>query len=398
MTDVQFAGKTDFISELILDPDIRFQRPMTDIGNIKAVFLTGATGLLGTYLLDELLHTTQADIYCLCRADDAASAYARLKDHLKFHALWNEKFSSRIIPIAGDLSKQLLGLSENQFKELAGQSDIIYHSGAHVNFARPYETLRPTNVFGTHEVLRLASLVRTKPVHFISSMAVFFTRSYSKDDHVLETDLPEYNPDMKGGYKQSKWVAERLIMTAQERGLPACIYRPVRVLGHSKTGDIINFNDLLCKFIKVCIELKKYPALDTKLDFVPVDYVSRTVVHLSQQKESFGKAFHFVNRHPITWKAFFGEIRKLGYLLEEVSYESWLEELRDMASQHPDNATYSSMVFTLMAPIFLFAIKPTFDDTQTEQGVSGTSISCPRIDSELISIYISYLKGCCFIS
>ena len=63
---------------------------------------------------------------------------------------------SRIIPVLGDLSKPLLGLTEQEFQQIASLVDVIYHAGAIVNFIYPYSQLKTTNVLGTQEILRLA--------------------------------------------------------------------------------------------------------------------------------------------------------------------------------------------------------------------------------------------------
>ena len=41
-----------------------------------------------------------------------------------------------------------------------------------------------------------------------------------------------------GGYAQSKWVAEKLVRQAGERGIPHAIYRPGLVSGHSISGEV----------------------------------------------------------------------------------------------------------------------------------------------------------------
>jgi thioester reductase-like protein len=380
-------------AEAVLDPTIQFQNPLSEnSANPKRIFLTGATGLVGAYLLDELLHQTTADIYCLIRAGEPDSAKQRLKSHLQNYSLWQETFSPRIIPIMGDLSKPLFGLLEQKFNGLAGQLDVIYHSGGWVNNIRPYSVLKATNVLGTQEVLRLASLTQTKPVHFISSMAVFFSEAHTHVDLLRETDVPKYDSSLKGGYKQSKWVADKLVMTAQKRGLPACIYRPVRITGHSKTGITSDFKDLLNLMLKSCICLGKFPALEIEIPLVPVDYVSQAVVHLSLQEKSLGRAFHLFSPQPIPWKNLFDIIRSFGYSLEKIPYDQWRDELRHHASRYPEKKFYSLLRLLLSAPNNLFFERPPFDACHTLEGLAGTSIICPSVDVELISTYFSYFQ------
>ena len=79
---------------------------------------------------------------------------------------------SRVIPVAGDLRQPCFGLAVPQYDDLARQIDAIYHVGADVNFVRSYESVKPSTVAGTTEVLRLAGHGRAKPLHHVSSLAV----------------------------------------------------------------------------------------------------------------------------------------------------------------------------------------------------------------------------------
>src|SRR5262249_19684535 len=120
------------------------------------VLLTGATGFLGAFLLAELLRDGRATVHCLVRAPDRSIARARIERHLASYGLWDEAMRDRIAPLPGDLGRPALGLSPNQFGELAERVEVVYHNGARLNFVQPYASLRDVNVGGTAEVLRLA--------------------------------------------------------------------------------------------------------------------------------------------------------------------------------------------------------------------------------------------------
>ncbi len=66
----------------------------------------------------------------------------------------------------------------SQFDELSFLVDIVVHNGAHVHWVLPYDKLKPSNVGGTVEALRLACRRKTKPFHFVSSTSVFDTEHY----------------------------------------------------------------------------------------------------------------------------------------------------------------------------------------------------------------------------
>jgi len=383
----------DLEAEAVLDSAIAFSPLVFQRGREpNAILLTGATGLLGAYLLHELLNKTTADIYCLIRCSDTEAGKYRLQQHLEFYSLWQAASSVRIIPVVGDLSQPLFGLSEPQFRELASRIDLIYHNGALTDSAIPYEQLKAINVLGTQEILRLASLAPIKPVHFISTVTVFFSHTYAQVDRVRETDIPIVDAGLNNGYKQSKWVAEQLIRVAQARGLPACIYRPFRIMGHSQTGIYGKFKNFFLSFLKACIQMQKFPAFDVELNIVPIDYASQAIVHLSQQAESFGKAFHLINPHSITWKQLIEFIRDLGYALEEVAEEEWLIALEQYTTQQDDNQSEIALPRLLKAANQIRAKKPQFEGSQTIQGLVGSFITCPPVDANLIANYFSYFQ------
>lgn len=385
-------GNINLKAEAVLDSTIQFPHPLSaNWVQPKAIFLTGATGFLGVYLLDELLRQTTADIYCLIRGEDADAAKARLKRQLQFYGLfqaWEESFQKRVMPVVGDLSKARFALSEDAFNELAGKIEVIYHNGAQVNAMYPYARLKASNVLGTQEILRLAGLKQSKPVHFISTLAVFFNNAYC-DRVVLESDVVTVDVSLKGGYKQSKWVAEELVRQAKKRGLPATIHRLGRIWGDSKNGRMARFSDLLCNILQGCIHLRKFPAAETTLNLIPVDYASQAIVHLAQQERSFGQIFHLCNPQPIEWPEMWQIVSSFGYPLEEISYQQWAQEVKRQATQQRKNKLFSILRHLLRSPIYMFAQKPQFDARQTQAALADASIVCPPIDVKLLGTYLS---------
>lgn len=385
-------------AEAVLDPAIYPEgvsyNPDVSPG---VIFLTGATGFLGSFLLYELLQQTQADIYCLVRSETIDSGKQKILSSLKSYLLWDESFSQRIIPAIGDLSKPLLGLSETLFQQLASQLDVIYHNGALVNSTYPYSVLKASNVLGTQEVLRLASIIKVKPVHFISTIGVVGDGN-SNDRIVREQDSLDNFTIPSGGYSQSKWIAEKLVAIARERGLPVSIYRPGTISGHSKTGTC-NTSDNTYRAIKGCIQLGSVSDRDIQLDLSPVDYVSQAIVHLSRQKESLGKTFHLVNPQPLPLSEMVNYMRSLGYPIERVSESQWRSQLFNAANS-PDNALYPLLSIYSEEDSDRDSDSQDrdrdssiqqFDCQNTLTGLAGTSIVCPPVDTKLLDTYFSYL-------
>jgi thioester reductase-like protein len=393
----------DLKAEAVLDPTIR---PTGTVSNEVAsrpqrVLLTGATGFLGSFLLSELLRHTRAEIYCLVRAPSVAEGERRIRGSLEAYALWDEEHSSRIVPVAGDLSEPLLGLGAERFEQLAAEIDAVYHNGASVNWVYPYEALKPTNVLGTQEVLRLASRYGTKPVHFVSTLGVFPLVGRSDAGIVREDDDLDHGGSLYNGYTQTKWVAEKLVEIARARGLPVSVYRPSLVAGDSRTGAW-NSDDFTCKMIKSWVGFGNAPAVNTEMNLVPVDYVSQAIVRLSLQEGSLGKRFHLANSHTVKVDDLVSWIEAFGYPLKRIPYDRWRTELLNPVKGLREDAMYSvipllSMSAAIEGPEMVQAI-PEFDRRNITAALASTGISCPPVDAGTFENYLVYLVRSGFLA
>lgn len=393
----------EMLADCLLDSDIQFRHPVSPHAlSPQAACLTGATGFLGGYLLHDLMTKTGADAYCLVRGTDAAEAYERLVRHLTGYGLWDEAFRKRVHVIqVQDLADRQFGMTDADFRELAATVDVIFHSAGSLNMAFPYDRLKRTNVTGTVEVLRLAAAEQTKPVHFLSSLVVFFTDAHIADSLLRESDPPLFHETLKGGYGKSKWVADRLVAAASERGLPTTIHRPVRTMGTAATGAMNDLSDILPLLLKACVLLEKCPVLDVDVTMVPVDYLTSAMVHLAGRQDSFGKAFHYFHPKPAPWNKLMAIIRTLGYPLEALSYADWKRALKQRAAapnDTRDHKTFFANAFlATVAPHFLFYQRPKMDAGNLTEGLRDTDLAYPEIDEALMGSYFDYWRKVGFV-
>jgi amino acid adenylation domain-containing protein/thioester reductase-like protein len=385
----------ELLADADLDPSIF---PATGVDRISVpenILLTGATGFLGAFLLDELLRSTAATIYCSIRCSSIKVGRQKLQRNLDRYALDGAvAHSSRIIPVPSDLSQPLLGLSEDEFRQLASQIDLIYHGGANVNLVYPYAALRDTNVKGTQEILRLASQVKVKPVHFISTLDVFQSAYHAQLAQISEDDeFPNSEPPCSG-YAQSKWVAEKLVKTANARGIPTCIHRPGMIIGHTQTG-CSNTEDTIGRLIKGIVQLGSAPALALPMHLTPVDYVSQAIVKLSFGQSSWGKAFHFSNPHPLLLVELVDYIKSLNYEIQYIDYDRWLTQLGELDLSQ-DNALKSLVpLLTSSSEAYSKYLEVLNLDKVSCHNVIASlaeenSISCPEINDDLLGTYFAY--------
>jgi amino acid adenylation domain-containing protein/thioester reductase-like protein len=307
--------------------------PLAEIFSPKAVLLTGGTGYFGVFLLEQLIAQTTADVYCLVRAKDQAGGLARLKASCEqYEVPWDDRFDRRVKAVNGDLSRPLLGLSPDEFEDLAKLVDVIYHNGALVNFSMPYSALKAPNVDGTVEILRLASRYKAKQVHFVSTIDVFIAGHMTRP--FLEVELPSKPPQVPFSYPQSKWVSEKIILTAKRRGLPITIFRPSIMMGHPKTGACHAQNYVLTA-LRGFLEFGVLPDYAESMNAITLDYASAAMVHASRQESSVGNIFHLWNTDAISHNQLYPWIRSYGYPFEVVPFDEALELAINAGPDHP---------------------------------------------------------------
>jgi phthiocerol/phenolphthiocerol synthesis type-I polyketide synthase E len=392
----------DLRAEAVLDPAIRAESPWTGpLGSPAEIFLTGGTGFLGTHLLAELLRQTGARIHCLVRATDAAEAGQRLREGLESRRLWRDGMADRLVPIAGDLGAPRFGLSEEAFRDLAGRVDAVYHNGAWVNFTYPYKILKPSNVLGTVEALRLAALGRAKPLHYVSSIAAVpeIEYGYRDDPRVFEDDVIGSTSGLFGGYGETKWVGEQLCRAARERGIPTIIYRPTVLSGDSRTG-IGNTRDMVWNIIKGCLQMGVAPEGSPPIDVAPVDYVAAAMVHISLREENLNRLFQFPHPELPRWQDVLDFMAAYGYPpMRIVGMEEWIDYTLDLLKEDtsgenalspfaPMVAISRSYAETVRAEQRVGTLKPLlFDDHNTQESLRGSGITCAPFDEKLLTTY-----------
>jgi thioester reductase-like protein len=390
-----------FDLDAVLDRDIQ-PSASAPPAEPAAALLTGATGFLGAYLLHELLAQTGAHVYCLVRASDAAAGGERIVKNLRRYGLWSDDLAGRITPVPGNLAEARLGLDPATYGRLADTIDAVYNNGALLSFVAGYEDLKPSHVAATREMLRFASRGRPKSVHHVSSVAVYDATAY-RGLAVSETTPPTESRGIHLPYSQCKWVSETLVWTAVARGFPVTIHRPSFIGGSSASGAW-NTADFLCRMLKAIVEMNAMPGdLDLDLQFSPVDYVSRSIVYLSRQPSSIGRAFHLQNARGLPLPAFGELLRSFGYDVAEIPYWDWVKRVE----QHTAGPLYPLLPFLRhrwlpenlsYVELGQRQLRASIKTDDTVHSLAPAGIECPAIDERLIRGYLNYLSGIDFIA
>ncbi|WP_345564735.1 thioester reductase domain-containing protein [Streptomyces plumbiresistens] len=250
----------------------------------RRILLTGATGFLGSHMLLDLLRHSEAHVYCLVRAADEDAAVVRLGEALRSYRLpWSSEVRRRITVLPGDIRRPHLGLSDDLWGTLAQELDSVVGVAAAVDFLRGYQSLRQSNVLGTLTLAELAATGRPKPLHHISSIAVFNEvgiTAMGEDDPLAHVDR------LVAGYDQTKWASEVALRRARDHGLVVTALRPGGIGGHTKTGAY-NPQDLSSGLFSAFARFRTVPAF-RHLNAAPVDWVSRAAVAAVCEPDAWG--------------------------------------------------------------------------------------------------------------
>ncbi|MBI5122865.1 SDR family oxidoreductase [Candidatus Roizmanbacteria bacterium] len=379
---------------------------------MKTIFLTGATGFVGSYLTYEFLKQGYA-LKLLIR-DKKISAEERLEKSLSY--LIKEpgeytKLKDNFEIIHGDITCDNLGIKPRIHKRLQSEVDIVFHNAALTSFEESKSgELKRNNLKGTRNVLDFTLKLKNPEFHYMSTAYICGQNNgvFSEDD--LDAGQSFNNP-----YEESKFRAEKLINKYRERFfLKTAVYRPSIIVGDSKTGKTSNFlgvysfikaiyfladifsGDLKrdgkraltagvsCKNDRLHIPLRIPADSDKTLNIVPIDYVVAVVVMNLKNSADFN-TYHIVNPSPPT----------LGELNNIICSTFNLTGIKIA-----DQDEFKTKPMTEWERFFIGSIndvtpylqrkEPVFSDMNTQKILKNTKIRCPKITKEIVTKLVSY--------
>ncbi|MCP2288907.1 thioester reductase domain-containing protein [Nocardia amikacinitolerans] len=377
--DIEDQAGTDDLAQLFADLASADRLPLVappERVPPRHILLTGATGFLGSHLLLDLLRHSEAHVVCLVRAADDQEAAERLGHAVRrFMLPWSREVLRRVTPLAGDLREPRLGLSDERWATLAAEVDSIVNAGAAVDFLRGYPSLRRTNVLGPLTLAELACTGKPKPVHHISSLAVF----NGTDASALGEDDPTANvAALPIGYDQSKWAAEAVLRRAGEHGLVVTVLRPGGIGSHPETGAH-NPRDLNAGITQALMRFRTAPGF-RYLNAAPVDWVSRVAAEIVSTPSAWGHTYHLTGA-PTTLDRIVAETTLGGIGIRVQHWERWCDDVVRRIREEPV-PELESLGQVLQSPVArrqlaAMVTAPPASAARTEAFVSANGLPAP---------------------
>lgn len=319
----------------------------------RTVLLTGSTGAIGCYLLQELLaNPCIKHIYCLNRSLSSATLQAERNQTHALPASWD---TTRVTHLTADLSTLAFGLKEIQFQKLLGAVTDILHAAWPVNFNKPLDSFEP-HLAGIVNLISFSLSASHSPqITFVSSIsAAFGSAASGKTSTVPEIILTDPTAPGQTGYAASKHVAERILAHASEKlGVVSTILRVGQVAGPAESEGMWAPQEWLPSLVISSATLGALPdSFGAKssvegevVDWVPIDLLAKVILDLAVGGPSLQlngamksgstpvKVYHPHNPQRTTWSALLPSVQKsmsaaMGRDIEVVSFASWIEKVK----------------------------------------------------------------------
>ncbi|MDB5355364.1 MAG: 3 beta-hydroxysteroid dehydrogenase/Delta 5--_4-isomerase [Phycisphaerales bacterium] len=338
------------------------------------VFLTGATGALGSWIARRALADGRK-VCALARAAAGQSAQQRIEQSLT--AVGDQPISARVQVIEGDILDSEVD---------PGPVDLIIHCAACTAFHdRSAEASRQTNVQGLQSILNLARRQRIPLVH-VSTAYVCGNRA----GQVLESEL-NVGQHFNNIYERTKCEGESLVREwSRLTGLPAIILRPSIVLGDWAHGRAARFNTLyhLMRALDAVgpsrnsRRLRLVGHANVTKNIIPVDYFAEVAWRIIRRGGP--GTYHIAHPDPIT----LGELR--GIFNDLFNIDVQLVSEQEFSRER--GTRIERMCHQVMAPYrsYMLNQEPRFDRRATVAALGEGISEAPKLDAGYFRRLLDY--------
>jgi thioester reductase-like protein len=277
------------------------------------LLLTGATGLLGGYLLADLMDRNFA-VACLVRGSSVADARRRIDETLRRLEKCRGYSLPRPVVIQAELAEPNLGISGGARRWVDSNCSAIIHCAASLEFQENPHSGEPyrTNVVATRQLVELGRRIKISAFHHISTAYVCGTRRglvcEDEPNATADGDDSRFGND----YERSKHAAEREVRRAAD-AFSVTVYRPSIIVGDSRTGYTSTYQGFYAPLrAGYAIAARHGFAATTGQSFlqqmgfsgrerknlVPVDWVSAVITAIVADPARQGRTYHVTNPKP----------------------------------------------------------------------------------------------------
>ncbi|KAK6386277.1 putative NRPS-like protein biosynthetic cluster [Exophiala oligosperma] len=304
------------------------------------IILTGSTGSLGSYILDQLLKMpTVNHIYCFNRASDGRAKQIKSFEArgLAVGALTAERVQFYQVKYG----EPRFGLSVQVYDKLLSSVDTVLHNAWEVNFNLDLISFS-SHIRGVRSFVDFSLNSRhLAHVHLVSSRGAVAGWPLDKG-LVPEAFFEDSSVADSTGYGTSKHISERILLAAaRQSGVPVTIHRVGQVAGPTTEKGEWNRTEWFPTLMITSVAIGQIPdaMVGVPMDWIPVDSMARIFLELvaARRKTQDGlrsQVFHLNNPAETEWSDLLPSIQER-FPIEVVPLRQWIETLDKIPlSQH----------------------------------------------------------------
>lgn len=331
---------------------------MTTLNTVS--LLTGFPGFLSSHLIPELLkRAPQTALTLLVLPQHLSLAKAKLKAIVAKHPELEAQINANITLIEGDITRERLGLTPDDYQQLQRKLHTVWHLAAIYDLSVSSHMAYRVNVTGTINILDLCQGAPSfERLNYVSTCYVSGKRTGMVYEHELDQQQA-----FKNHYEETKFWAEiELQRRMAQSGLKATIFRPGIVVGDSQTGYTDKYDGpyYLFKLLHRLPQELPLPQVgqgDAVVNLIPIDFAAAAMAYLGTQPEHIGQTFQIADPEPMRAKdimalalKLLGRRKPIGALpkalvelaLAQKSVESALQIPRETLEYFNHDARYDS--------------------------------------------------------
>ena len=318
--------------------------------NVKVVLLTGASGGLGSHLVDHIAQLPDVKtVVCLNRKNNA-EPYIRQQKAMRDKGIhFPEALKPKLLVLQTDSSKPMFGLSSSEYEGLVTSVTHLIHN------AWPMSVKRPLTGFESQfQVMRnlidfACDVVSRRPEGFkfsfqmVSSIGVVghYGLGNGEEKTIVPEERVEIDSVMPSGYGDAKLGCEKMLDETLHKHPDQFRTMTVRLgqVAGSKTSGYWNPMEHFGRLIRSSQTLNALPDVDGTLYWTPVNDIAGALADLVLSDRTPHPIYHIDNPVGQPWRQMNAILSDALNIPNLIPFEEWIQRVRAAPERNNPAAT-----------------------------------------------------------
>ena len=375
-------------------------------GSAKVILVTGASGSLGSHLVDQLAQDPDVKTVVCLNREKNLEPYLRQQKAMREKGIRSfDKIRPKLLVLQTDSSKPMLGLSTSEYEGLVDSVTHLIHNAwpmsakrALDGFEPQFQIMRNLIDFARDVVGRRAESFKFS-FQMVSSVGVVghYGLGNGKDRTMIPEERVEIDSVLPNGYGDAKWGCERMLDETLHRygdRFRTMVVRLGQIAG-SKTSGYWNPMEHFGFLIKSSQTLNALPDTGGTVYWTPVNDIAGTLADLVLSDRTPYPIYHIENPIGQPWSQMNTVLADALKIPNVIPFEEWLERVRAAPMRNNPAATLldflDSNYLRMSCGGLVLDVKHTLEHSKTLAAVEPVS-------EEVVRKYIHIWKEIGFLN